>query len=338
MKLLPRFPASFKLAAVFVACTLALFCVLAQEEEEEAATRVGFYFYSCPDLEWIVESTVTAYIESDVTIAAGLLRLHFHDCFVQGCDGSILIDGPTAEKSALANLGLRGFEVIDDAKAKIEGKCPGVVSCADILALAARDAVDQSGGPRWEVPLGRRDGRVSSASDAANMPSPLDSISVLKQKFAAKGLSSYDLSILTGAHTIGQTECRFFSYRLYNYSASGQPDPSISPDYLQTLQQLCPQNGDGLKKVALDSGSQTRFDTNFYTNVRQGKGVLESDQRLMSDSFTANQVRSYSGLVGGILGLSGFYADFADSMIKMGNIEVKSGTQGEIRKVCSAFN
>lgn len=60
---------------------------------------------------------------------------------MQGCDGSILITGPSAEKNALTNLGLRGFEVIEDVKTKVEAACPGVVSCADILALSVRDAV-----------------------------------------------------------------------------------------------------------------------------------------------------------------------------------------------------
>jgi len=60
---------------------------------------------------------------------------------LHGCDGSILITGPSLEKNALTNLGLRGFEVIEDVKSKVEAACPGVVSCADILTLSVHDAV-----------------------------------------------------------------------------------------------------------------------------------------------------------------------------------------------------
>ncbi|GMP39051.1 hypothetical protein CsSME_00010043 [Camellia sinensis var. sinensis] len=104
-------------------------------------TRVGFYSTSCPRAETIVQATVKSHFQSDATVAPGLLRMHFHDCFVQGCDASILIDGPSTEKTAPPNLLLRGYEVIDDAKTQLEAACPGVVSCADIIALAARDSV-----------------------------------------------------------------------------------------------------------------------------------------------------------------------------------------------------
>jgi peroxidase len=63
---------------------------------------------------------------------------------LKGCDASILIDtirNNVSEKAAGPNQTVRGFEIIDEAKAKIESACPGVVSCADIIALATRDDV-----------------------------------------------------------------------------------------------------------------------------------------------------------------------------------------------------
>ncbi|KAK9141707.1 hypothetical protein Syun_011107 [Stephania yunnanensis] len=297
----------------------------------------GFYSSSCPKAEATVKSTVQAHFNRDPTLAAGLLRLHFHDCFVQGCDGSVLITGPSAERNALPNLGLRGFEVIDDAKKQLEELCPGVVSCADILALAARDSVDLSNGPSWTVPTGRRDGRISSSSEASNLPSPADSVAVQRQKFAVKGLDDKDLVTLVGAHTIGQTDCLFFRYRLYNFTATGNADPTINQALLSQLRALCPPNGDASKRVALDKDSQANFDVSFFKNVRDGNGVLESDQRLWGDAATRTYVQNYAGSIRGLLGLR-FDLNFAKSMVKMSSIEVKTGSQGEIRKICSQFN
>jgi hypothetical protein len=62
---------------------------------------------------------------------------------VQGCDGSVLLDGPNSEKTAGPNFSLRGFEVVDTIKQALEAACPATVSCADILAYAARDSVVQ---------------------------------------------------------------------------------------------------------------------------------------------------------------------------------------------------
>ena len=118
-----------------------LLLAIAASLVEGQGTRVGFYSSTCPRAESIIRSTVQSHFKSDPTVAPGLLRMHFHDCFVQGCDASILIDGPNTEKTAPPNLLLRGYEVIGDAKTQLEAACPGVVSCADIVALAARDSV-----------------------------------------------------------------------------------------------------------------------------------------------------------------------------------------------------
>uniref|UniRef100_A0A162A397 Peroxidase n=1 Tax=Daucus carota subsp. sativus TaxID=79200 RepID=A0A162A397_DAUCS len=315
--------------------------MLLQTAEGQGGLKLGFYSSSCPNAEAIVRSTVKYYYDNDPTIAAGVLRLFFHDCFVEGCDGSVLIEGSSAERNALANRGARGFEVIEYAKSQIEASCPRVVSCADILALAARDSVDLSNGPSWNVPLGRRDGRISLASHV-NLPSPLDSVAVQRQKFADKGLDDQDLVTLVagvsaGAHTIGQTHCRFSSYRLYNFTKTGNADPTISPSFLQRFQNICPVNGDGSRPVDLDIDSQLKFDVSFFKNVRDGNAVLESDQRLWGDSVTQKIVNNYAGNFRGLLGVR-FAHEFKKAMIKMSGIEVKTGTEGEIRQICSRFN
>ncbi|XP_039068678.1 cationic peroxidase 2-like isoform X1 [Hibiscus syriacus] len=231
-------------------------------------TRVGFYARTCPRAESIVRSTVQSHFRSNPAVAPGLLRIHFHDCFVQGCDASILIDGPNTEKTAPPNRLLRGYEAIDDAKTQLEAACPGVVSCADILSLAARDSVFLTRGINWPVPTGRRDGRVSLASDTSNLPGFTESIDSQKQKFAAFGLNTQDLVALVGAHTIGTSACQLFSYRLYNFT-NGGPDPTINPAFVPQLQALCPQNGDGSRRIDLDTGSGNRFGTSFFANLRK---------------------------------------------------------------------
>ncbi|KAH9769001.1 peroxidase 25 [Citrus sinensis] len=304
----------------------------------QAGTRVGFYSRSCPRAESIVKSTVQAHFRSDPTVAPGLLRMHFHDCFVHGCDASILINGPNTEKTAPPNRLLRGYDVIDDAKSQIEAACPGIVSCADILALAARDSVVVTRGISWQVPTGRRDGRISLASDTANLPGFTESVEAQKQKFLDKGLNTQDLVTLVGAHTIGTTACQIFKYRLYNFTtttATGA-DPTIDATFIPQLRALCPENGDGARRVALDTGSPNRFDTSFFSNLRNGRGVLESDQKLWSDASTKAVVQRFLG-VRGLLGLT-FNVEFGRSMVKMSNIGVKTGTDGEIRKICSAIN
>ncbi|XP_009803651.1 peroxidase 43-like isoform X2 [Nicotiana sylvestris] len=298
--------------------------------------RVGFYESTCPNVEPVVSAVVREVAASNQNIAPVLLRLHFHDCFVQGCDGSILIDnGENAERHAFGHQGVGGFEVIERAKAQVEAMCPGVVSCADIVALAARDAVVLANGPSYEVETGRRDGVISNLSLAENMPDVSDSIQILKAKFSDKGLSEKDLVVLT-AHTIGTTACFFMTKRLYNFFPGGGSDPSINPSLLPELMATCPQNGNVNVRLPIDEGSSDAFDNQILQNIRSGFAVLRSDASLYEDVVTRSVVDSYFGMFSPFLGIS-FEADFANAMVKMGRIDVLTGFQGTIRRVCSAF-
>ncbi|KAF8092655.1 hypothetical protein N665_0407s0032 [Sinapis alba] len=128
---------------LFIATFLVLFIGNDQLSLSKAQLHFGFYSKTCPSAESIVRNVVQRAVTRDPGNAAVLLRLHFHDCFVEGCDGSILIKhaGNDDERFAPGNAGVGGFDVIDNAKSELERLCPGVVSCADIVALAARDAV-----------------------------------------------------------------------------------------------------------------------------------------------------------------------------------------------------
>jgi len=289
-------------------------------------------------LSMIVSYGVWSAVRNDYRMSASLLRLHFHDCIVNGCDASVLLDGTndfTGEKNAPANHNsLRGFDVIDNIKADVERFCPSTVSCADILTLAARDAVVMAGGRYWPVPLGRRDGTTASEK-AVNeqIPSPFEPLQNITAKFTSKGLDLKDVVVLSGGHTIGYAQCFAFKRRLFDFKGSGKPDPTLDSLLLSNLQSTCPNRDASNTNLApLDITSTDKFDNSYYTNLKGNTVLLESDQALMGDPQTAAMVDSYS------MNPFLFFNDFAASMIKLGNVGVLTGENGQIRKKCGFVN
>ncbi|KAJ1375601.1 Secretory peroxidase [Sesbania bispinosa] len=255
-----------------------------------------------------------------------------------GCDGSVLLDDTedfTGEKNALPNRNsIRGFEVIDNIKEAVERACPSTVSCADILAFAAREAVFLSGGPFWAVPLGRRDA-ITTSQTAANqqIPSPFEPLENITAKFASKGLDLNDLVVLSGGHTIGFAQCFTFKRRLFDFQGSGKPDPLLDSSMLSKLQTMCPNKDTSNSNIApLDATSTFKFDNAYYTNLVSNSGLLDSDQALIGDPRTAAMVNYYS------TNQFSFYNDFAASMVKLSNVGVLTGENGQIRKKCGFVN
>ncbi|KAL7084433.1 hypothetical protein ACP275_14G223100 [Erythranthe tilingii] len=322
-----------------IATFLVLIFVLGFEKGCNGQLSTTFYATTCPNISSVVRNVIEQAQRVDVRSAPKLIRLHFHDCFVDGCDGSLLLDnadGILSEKDAFPNAGsVDGFSLVDNIKTALESVCPGVVSCADILAIASQISVNLVGGPSYLVPLGRRDGRTANRAGAnTELPSPLANLNELKSNFSAKGLDSTDLVALSGAHTFGRAKCNTFSHRLYNFANSGGPDQTIEPTYLARLRQTCPQNGAPTTLENLDQSTPDEFDNGYFENLQSGKGLLQTDQLLFSSTGadTVAVVNRFGDSE------TEFFDAFVRSIIKMGNIAPLTGTQGEIRADCKRVN
>ncbi|XP_020235932.1 peroxidase 55 isoform X2 [Cajanus cajan] len=297
----------------------------------------NFYASSCPKVESIVTKAVTTKFSQTIITGQATLRLFFHDCFVEGCDASIMISSPNgdAEKDATESLSLAGdgFDTVIKAKQAVEAACPGVVSCADILALATRDVIGLLGGPSFKVELGRKDGLISKASRVeGNLPKANFNLGQLNALFSKHGLAQTDMIALSGAHTIGFSHCDQFTNRLYSFSRSSPVDPTLDPTYAGNLIAQCPRNSDPSVVVPLDPQSPVAFDNVYYTNLMSGQGLLTSDQVLFTDAASQSTVVRFAR------NGADFNEAFVAAMRKLGRVGVKTGKNGEIRRDCTSFN
>ncbi|KAL8475560.1 hypothetical protein ACS0TY_028278 [Phlomoides rotata] len=316
-----------------------LFSPTAYSQRRRPLLTTTYYSKSCPKFEQIVQDTTINKQISSPTTAAGTLRLFFHDCFVGGCDASILVSSTRfskAERDADINLSLPGdgFDVVVRAKSALELTCPGVVSCADILAVATRNLVVMTGGPYYAVQLGRKDSFTSVASSVeGNLPRPTMPMNQIIQIFQSKGFSIEEMVALTGAHTIGFSHCKEFSSNLYNYSRASQSDPAYYPQFANALRNACGNyQKDPTLSVFNDIITPNKFDNVYYNNVKKGLGLLSSDHAMSSDPRTRNFVELYSR------DQNAFFKAFATAMQKLSLHGVKTGRSGEIRRRCDAFN
>ncbi|XLS43657.1 hypothetical protein HN51_000522 [Arachis hypogaea] len=301
-----------------------------------AALTPNFYKKVCPKALPVIRRVVQKAINRERRMGASLLRLHFHDCFVNGCDGSILLDDTknfTGEKTAKPNLNsIRGFDVVDEIKAAVDKACKRpVVSCADILAVAARDSVAILGGPQfwYKVLLGRRDARTANITAANNnLPAPFLNFTQLVTSFNNVGLNTKDLVVLSGGHTIGFARCTTFRNRIYN-------DTNIETNFATSLRRNCPRtSGVGDNNLTPLDPTPSSVDNLYYKALLGKKGILHSDQELYKGNGSESDklVELYSK------NPFAFARDFKNSMIKMGNMKSLTGNNGEIRLDCRRVN
>ncbi|KAF8687468.1 hypothetical protein HU200_043161 [Digitaria exilis] len=335
----------FFLAAFFL---LALGDALSPSLVAGAHLRPDYYADVCPDLESIS-------VAHSPVAAPATLRLLFHDCAVRvrtyvlffGCDASIMLINPDGDDEwrSLDGMTLKpeGFHTVMNAKAAVDSdpRCRNVVSCADILSLAARDSVFLSGGPDYQVELGRYDGRVSTGRSVV-IPHGSFNLDQLNSFFSGLNLSQscciipvilsvangrscvsltwHHTALQAGAHTIGAASCGFFGYRM-------STDTAMDPAFAEELRGSCPAMDAG-GFAFLDAATPLRFDNEYYRNLRAGRGLLASDQALYADARSRADVDRYAA------DEEAFFGDFAAAMTRLGRVRVRTADDGEIRRDC----
>ncbi|XXG77144.1 hypothetical protein AAC387_Pa08g1354 [Persea americana] len=261
--------ASLSLALVFLLVSSSCL-VLDAQSSPPLVKGMSFTFYrsTCPNLEKIVTDYLRTVFRKDIGQAAALLRIHFHDCFVQ------------------------------------------------------------SGGPNYQVPLGRRDGLTFATRDATlnSLPGPNEQTPALIAALSRINLDVTDLVALSGGHTIGISHCTSFEDRLYPTQ-----DTTMDQTFAKNLKVTCPKKNSS-NTTPLDIRSPNKFDNKYYVDLMNRQGLFTSDQGLYSNKTTQPIVTKFA------INETAFFEQFALSMVKMGQLSVLTGTQGEIRANCSARN
>ncbi|KAF6998591.1 hypothetical protein CFC21_014702 [Triticum aestivum] len=297
------------------------------------ALDVGYYAATCPDAAATVRQAMELQFYNDRTIAPAIIRMLFHDCFVRGCDASVMIVSTarrSSERVAIPNQTLRGFNIVNRVKKALESACPGAVSCADALALMARDSVVLLGGAAYDVPLGRRDGLQSNPWEV-DLPAPFARLDDALGAFAARGFSAEETVVLFGGHTVGATRCSHFRYRL------AHPDGTMDEALRRGMADACGLAGGDLPPDAdptafLDPETPFAIDNACYGQMMGNRSLLQLDQEAATHPATAGHVAYYAASP------DAFVRRFSEAMAKLAAVGVLEGDAGEVRKVCSAYN
>lgn len=305
----------------------------------ESKLSLDYYQKTCPDFARIVRETVANKVASSPTTTAATMRLFLNDCLVGGCDGSVLVASNAfnhAERDAEINLSLPGdaFDVVARSKITLELSCPGIVSCSDVLAQATRDLIAIAGGPSYNVQLGRKDSLVSKSSEVeGNIPKANQTIDEMIKLFTSKGFTIQEMVALYGGRTIGFSNCKEFSDRIFKFSKETPTDPEIHPKFAEALKKTCEgyEKNPGMSAYS-DAVTPGKFDNVYYQNLLRGMGLSASDHALVKDPRTRKFVEMYAG------NQALFFKDFAHAMEKMSVREVKTGGKGEVRRKCDVFN
>ncbi|KAJ9554930.1 hypothetical protein OSB04_009544 [Centaurea solstitialis] len=299
-----------------------------------AEIRLNYYSQSCPNAEAIVKQQVINLYNEHGNTAVSWIRTLFHDCMVKSCDASILletINGIQSEKTSTRNIGMRNFKYINTIKDALEASCPMTVSCADIVALAARDGVVMLGGPRIEMKTGRKDSKGSHAAEIDSfIPNHNDTTLFVLSRFQSIGIDVEGTVALLGAHSVGRVHCLNIVDRLYP-----TVDPTLDPSYAEYLKRRCPHrqpDPDAVEYARNDLQTPMILDNMYYKNIMNNKGLLLVDQQLVSNPATSSFVEKMAA------DNSYFHDQFAKALLTLSENNPTSEEEGEVRKDCRFVN
>ncbi|KAL0545005.1 hypothetical protein IC582_020139 [Cucumis melo] len=298
---------------------------------------VNYYNQSCPQAEEIIKQQVFSLYQKHGNSAISWIRNLFHDCMVKSCDASLLLEMKNEEGVVISEMksprsfGIRNLKYVNKIKQVLENECPNTVSCADIMALAARDAIVLLGGLEMEMKTGRRDSKESYGEMVEEfIPNHNDSLSLVLSRFQDIGIDAEATVALLGAHSMGRVHCVNLVNRLYP-----TVDPTLDPNHALYLKKRCPNPNPDPKAVQYarnDLESPLVVDNNYYRNVLDHKALLLVDQKLGSSPITLPYVQQMAS------NNTYFLAQFARALLLLSENNPLTDDQGEIRKDCRRIN
>ncbi|KAL9239299.1 hypothetical protein vseg_013635 [Gypsophila vaccaria] len=315
---------------------LLLVLLLGRLHYGESQLKMNYYSENCPNAEDIVKEEVTKLYHKHGNTAVSWIRNLFHDCMVQSCDASILLDDdPTfdiqSEKNSGRSFGMRNFKYINTIKEALETQCPSTVSCADIIALSARDGVQLLGGPTIAMRTGRKDSQTSFANVVDDfLPNHNDTMEVVLTRFQSAGIDVESTVALLGAHSVGRVHCMNIVNRLYP-----DIDPTLDPNYADYLKSRCPSpnpDPESVEYARNDLDTPMLLDNAYFKHLLEGKGLMVVDQELTSDPSTLPYVEKMAD------DNSYFHDQFARAIILLSENNPLTGDQGEVRVDCTRLN
>ncbi|KAM7464153.1 hypothetical protein LguiA_032274 [Lonicera macranthoides] len=296
--------------------------------------QLNYYSENCPKAEEIIQEEVTKLYYKHGNTAVSWLRNLFHDCIVKSCDASLLLEsanGIQSEKASTRSFGMRNFKYIDTIKEALESACPMTVSCADVVALSARDGVVLLGGPRVEMKTGRKDSRESHVTELESfIPNHNDSITSILSAFESVGIDAEGTVAILGAHSVGRVHCVNIVNRLYP-----AVDPTLGPNFAEYLKGRCPTPDPDPTAVAYsrsDRGTPMVLDNMYYKNILNHKGLLVIDQQLAYHPNTSPFIQKMAA------SNSYFHHQFSKALLILSENNPLTGDQGEIRRDCRYIN